>query len=271
MTGVRLSKLETLTDWTARPLTRAQITYALDDVRHLPSLRSHLGKRLKEMGRVDWAKEEFRYLEQPSTYGLPKPHDIYERIKPGGMDGRQSSVLRELVAWREEEAQRRDLPRGWVLKDKALVEIDRRLPTSLHELRQLRTFKAQELERSGSRILEAVRRGVENPLSEEASRGRNTRIKSRARPLVRLLDAWLQARATSVKIAPSVVASREQLRYLAEGHLQGNIPSIPILSGWRRDLVGRELLDILNGKLRLFVKSETGKLTAEPQSGEGES
>jgi ribonuclease D len=266
VTGVRLSKLETLTDWTARPLTRAQITYALDDVRHLPSLRSHLGKRLKEMGRVDWAKEEFRHLEQPATYALPEPESIYERIKPRGMDGRQSSVLRELVAWREEEAQRRDLPRGWVLKDQTLVEIARKLPASLNELRRLRTLKSHELERSGSRILEAVRRGRNNPLKEDASRKPSTRIKSRAKPLVRLLDAWLQARASSAKIAPSVVASREQLRNLAEGYLQGGIPSLPVLSGWRRELVGRDLLDIVHGRLRLFVSSETGKLTVEPQS-----
>jgi ribonuclease D len=266
VTGIKLSKLETLTDWTARPLTRSQITYALEDVRHLPSLREHLGERLKEMGRFDWAKEEFRYLEQSATYGLPEPQSIYERIKPGGMDGRQSSVLRELVAWREEEAQRRDLPRGWVLKDQTLVEISRKLPVSLDGLRQIRTMKSRELERSGDRILEAIRRGTSSPLLEDTSRKTSGRIRSRAKPLVRLLDAWLQARAAQAKIAPSVVASREQLRNLAEGYLQGEVPALPVLSGWRRELVGRDLLDIVNGKLRLFVNSVTGKVTVEQPS-----
>jgi ribonuclease D len=271
VTGIRLSKLETLTDWTARPLTRAQIGYALDDVRHLPSLRDHFGKRLKEMGRVDWAKEEFRYLEQPETYTLPEPHEFYERIRPGGMDGRHLGVLRELAAWREEEARRRDIPRGWIVRDQTLVEIARKAPTSLNELRRIRSIKAQELERRGSHILDAVRRGAENPVSEDALKAPNTRVKSRARPLVRLLDAWLQARAAGAKIAPTIVASKEQLKALVEGHLQGDVPDLPVLSGWRRDLVGLELLDILTGKLRLRVKSRTGKLLAEQSPDDVES
>jgi ribonuclease D len=269
--GVRLSKLETLTDWTARPLTRAQIGYALDDVRHLPSLRSHLGKRLNEMGRVDWAKEEFRYLEKPETYTLPQPHEYYERIRSGGMAGRRLGVLRELAAWREEEARRRDIPRGWIVRDQTLVEIARRVPTSLNELGRIRSIKAQELERSGTQLLEAVRRGAENPVSEDGAKDAGTRVKSRAKPLVRLLDAWLHARAVSAKIAPSIVASKEQLKALAEGHLQGSVPDLPVLSGWRRDLVGGELLDILSGKLHLRVKSQTGKLLAEQSSGDVES
>lgn len=263
VTGVKLSKLETLTDWTARPLTRAQVGYALDDVRHLPSLRGHLGRRLKEMGRVDWAREEFRYLEQPETYMLPEPQEFYERIKTGGMDGRQLGVLRELAAWREEEARRRDIPRGWVIRDQALVEIARKAPTSVNELRRIRSIKSQEVERNGATILEAVHRGVENPADERVLKTSSVRTKTRAKPLVRLLDAWLQARAAAAKIAPSIIASKDQLKALVEGHLQGDVPDLPVMSGWRRDLVGGELLDILTGKLRLRVVSQTGNLLAE--------
>jgi ribonuclease D len=271
VTGVHLSKLETLTDWTARPLTRAQVGYALDDVRHLPSLRSHLGKRLEEMERIDWAKEEFRYLEQPETYTLPEPHEFYERIRSGSMDGRHLGVLRELAAWREEEARRRDIPRGWVVRDQTLVEIARKVPTSLNELRRIRSMKTQEVERSGALLLELIRRGTENPVSENASKAPPTRVKSRAKPLIRLLDAWLHARAVSAKIAPSIVASKDQLKALVEGHLQGSVPDVPVLSGWRRDLVGRDLLDILTGKLRLRVKSRTGKLLVEQSPDDVES
>jgi ribonuclease D len=271
VTNVRLSKLETLTDWTVRPLSRAQISYALDDVRHLPALRSHLGKRLEEMGRVEWAKEEFHYLEQPETYRLPEPHEFYERIRSGGMDGRHLGVLRELAAWREQEARRRDIPRGWIIRDQSLVEMARKVPTSINELRRIRSIKIQELERSGDHLLEMIRRGAENPVSDSASKAPPTRVKSRAKPLIRLLDAWLHARAVSAKIAPSIVASKDQLRAMVEGHLQGSVPDVPVLSGWRRDLVGSELLDILSGKLRLRVKSQTGKLLVEQSSGGAES
>jgi ribonuclease D len=131
------------------------------------------------------------------------------------------------------------------------------------ELRRIRSIKTQELERSGSRILEAVRRGAENPVNEAVSTSPNARFRTRAKPLVRLLDAWLQARAARVKISPTIVASKEQLKSLAEGYLQGELPDVPILSGWRRQIVGQELLDILTGKLHLRVQPETGRLLAE--------
>jgi len=261
VTGVKLSKLETLTDWTARPLSRAQVTYALEDVRHLPTLRDHLAKRLTNMGRMEWAREEFQYLEDPATYSATEPDVIFTRIRPASMDGHHLAVLRELVAWREGEAQSRDIPRGWVLKDQALVELARRAPTSVDELRQIRFVKSHEVERSGTAILESVRRGLESPWTENASRGPSARVRSRAKPIVRLLDAWLQARAAEAKIAPSLVTTKEQLKNLVEGHLKGKVAPLPILSGWRRELVGRDLMDILNGTRHIYVDSETGRLS----------
>jgi ribonuclease D len=264
VTGVKLNKMETMTDWTARPLTNAQITYALEDVRHLPSLRAHLGKRLNELGREDWAKEEFSCLENQATYVPPEPLEVYERINTGRiMDHRQLGVLRELAAWREEEAMRRDIPRGWVMRDQALVEIARKSPSSSSELRRLRSVKVQELERSGNDILDAVRRGLKNPVSEDSLKIVNSRVKARAKPLVRLLEAWLHTRASSAKIAPTMLASKGQIKDLSEGYLTGQIPDLPILSGWRRELVGQDLLDILAGEIRLTVRPDTGKLKAE--------
>jgi ribonuclease D len=261
ITGVRLSKLETLTDWTARPLTRAQVGYALDDVRHLPSLRAHLGQRLKKLGRESWAKEEFRGFEDAESFIAPDPRKMYLRFKPSGLDGRQLGVLREIGAWREEEAMRRDIPRGWVLRDQALVEIARRQPGSLSDLRQLRSLRQADLDRHSKGLLEAVRRGQAHPIEHDEPKEIPTRVRVRAKALVRLLDAWLHTRASSTKIAPTIVASKDQLKAMAEGHLIGEVPDVPVLSGWRRGLVGQELLDLLSGKLRLQVDPESGRLS----------
>ncbi len=257
---VKLSKLETMTDWTARPLTQAQVDYALDDVRHLPTIRRHLGTRLTELGREQWAREELLYLEDSSTYRLTEPRKAYERIKVGGLDGQQLGVLRELAAWREEEAIRRDLPRGWVVRDQALVEIARRRPSSLKGLRQVRTLRHQEWSKDGNAILAAVSRGLVDPVDKEPAPAANARARATGKPLVRLLEAWLYARATEAEIAPSMLASREQIKTLTLGYLMGDVPAVPVLSGWRRELVGQELLDILAGKIRLVVEPSTGEL-----------
>jgi ribonuclease D len=257
---VKLSKLETLTDWTARPLTQAQIDYALNDVRHLPELRRRLGNRLAEKGREQWAREEQRYLEDASIYCPTEPRQAYERIKAGGLDGRALGVLRELAAWREEEARRRDIPRGWVLRDQAMVEIARRKPGAIKNLRQVRTLKQQELARSGDAILTMVRRGLADPVSKEPAPVASARARARAKPLVRLLEAWLYARAAESEISPSMLSSREQIKELALGYLMGEIPTLPVLSGWRRELIGQDLLDILTGSIRLIVEPSSGKI-----------
>ena len=260
--GVRLSKLETLTDWTARPLTPAQISYALEDVRYLLPVRDHLARRLGELGREVWAREELRYLEDPASYSPPPPDEVYKRIKANHLDESQLGVLREVAAWREREAMRRDLPRSWILKDQALIEIARRKPGSRQGLRQIRSLKTRELERIEEELFSAVRRGVSNPVSAALETTPSAKWMNKAEPLTRLLEAWVYARAAESEIAPSMLASREELRTLAAGHLSGEFPSLPVLNGWRRELVGQELLDILSGKTRIAVDSRTGDLTA---------
>jgi ribonuclease D len=127
----------------------------------------------------------------------------------------------------------------------------------------IRSIKAQELERSSNAILEAVRRGLADPVSEDSVQTVSSRVKARVKPLTRLLEAWLHSRASKAKIAPSMLASREQIHDLAEGYLMGRVPDLLILSGWRRELVGQDLLDILAGKIQLAVRPDTGKLKAE--------
>jgi ribonuclease D len=261
--GVKLPKLETLTDWTSRPLTKAQVEYALEDVRYLPRLRKHLGRQLHELGRETWTREECRVLEEASTYTPLEPDEVYERFKSGGMDGAQLGVLREIAGWREVQAMKRNLPRGWVLRDQTLLEIARRKPGSLKELRQIRNLRSKDLDRNKDAILKAVRQGLDNPVQVEIKKDKSARLRSRVKALVRMMDAWIYTRAAVAKVSPTMVATKDQLKELAEAHLQGVTADVSVLSGWRRALVGQELLEILSGELQLRVHPETGKLVAE--------
>ncbi len=268
VTGVKLSKLETLTDWMARPLTPHQITYALDDVRYLLALRKHLGRRLKALGREEWVREEFRRLEDRATYAPVDPHEAYKRIKVRGLNDVQRGVLREVAAWREREAMRRNLPRAWVMRDQPLIQIARQKPDSVESLRQVRAMKRRELGRSSADLLAAVARGLSAPAQSKSSRARVPGILAQAKPLRKLLQAWVYAHAAKAKIAPSVLTSRAELKALVEGHLREEIPALPVLTGWRQELVGRELLDILAGKLKVAIDPDTGELRGTGEQGE---
>ena len=264
VTGVNLSKLETLTDWTARPLTPQQIEYSLEDVRYLREVRRHLGERLRELGRSGWEIEECRRLEAPETYRLPEPEEYYLRLKMGGLNDTAVGVLKEVAAWREREARNRNLPRGWVLRDHSLVEIARRRPKSLKALSQIRSLKRQQIDRNGRGLLDAVRAGLESAVPPPSRERRVFKIPPQAEELARFLEAWLYSIAEEQEIAPSIIATRDQLKTLAASHLAGKEVSLPLLTGWRREIAGEALLELLEGKLVLSVEPATGKIRAQP-------
>lgn len=262
VTGVGLSKLETLTDWTARPLTKAQIKYSLEDVRYLPEVRRHLGKRLSELGRAGWEREECERLESEETYRTPAPDEYYERLKRSGLNGTSLGVLRDVAAWREETARGRNIPRGWVLRDQSIVEIARRKPTSLKGLRQVRSVRPQQLAKDGDAIVASVKRGMSSPLSDETPPRPRAKAPPQLESVARLLEAWLYARAADEEIAPTMLATRDDLKSLVAGFHRDDVPELMLLEGWRRDLVGQELLDILEGRRVLRVDARSGKIVS---------
>jgi ribonuclease D len=262
VTGVQLDKLETLTDWIARPLTEAQIDYSLSDVRYLPEVRRHLGERLSELGRAGWEREEGSRLESETTYRPPEPREFYRRLKANGLSAVSLGVLREVAAWREETARARNLPRGWVLRDQSLLEIARRRPQSVKSLRQIRSLKPQQISKDGETIVAAVRAGMAEPVKEDRPETPHLKMPDEVESTARLLEAWLYARAADAEIAPSMLATRGDLKTLAAAHYHSQIPSLPLLEGWRRVLVGQDLLDLLEGKKALKLDGRTGKLEA---------
>jgi ribonuclease D len=264
VTGVQLDKLETLTDWTARPLTRAQIDYSLEDVRYLPEIRRHLGERLKELGRAGWEVEECKRLEREETYRSPEPREFYKRLKASGLTATSLGVLREVAGWREQTARSRDIPRGWVIRDQSLIEIARRKPASIKSLKQIRSLKPHQISKDGEAIVGAVRAGEAEPVVDAGPPVPRLKMPDEVESTARLLEAWLYARAAEAEIAPSMLATRGDLKTLAAAHHHSQVPDLPLLDGWRRVLVGQDLLDLLDGKIGLKLDPRTGRISKIP-------
>ena len=254
--GVALEKGESYTDWCRRPLTEKQLTYAADDVRYLIPAAEELQAELDEQGRLGWAREELRQFERPEAYVLD-PDEMWRKVGGRGtLSGRQTSVLRELAAWREETAIRRDIPRGWVVKDPTLIEIARRLPSSPSALRDIRGMNAKEAEKSGREILAAVERGKQGPAVEK-TRPPSRSVQARARMLSGLADAIVRARCEAAGIATELVVTRGEVELLmidlfslrgddVEAKTEANHR---VLQGWRRELAGDAILALAGGRI----------------------
>ncbi|MBI4400317.1 MAG: ribonuclease D [Nitrospirae bacterium] len=263
--GKKLEKSHTLSNWSQRPLTRDQITYALEDVQFLLPVYDHLRGRLESLGRLDWVKEEFTRLEARPSDGSSDPRNRYQRIR--GWDNlkpRSAAVLRELAAWREEEARRRNLPRGRVIRDEVLLVLARQAPTTLTALRAMRGLHPSEVGRNGDVLLATIRRGLSLPESEWPDVPRAGKPEPEAAGQVELLQAVLKARAQEEEIAPSLLASAADLQALVDAKRDREKLDLPVLHGWRRKLAGDVLLRVLEGSTVVSVDRRSGKLRLTP-------
>jgi ribonuclease D len=250
--GVRLGKTASFTRWEKRPLTPEQVSYAREDVLHLLELHDALRDRLSERGRLEWALEESRALEGASD--ARDEETIFERLpKIAGLDPRTRAVARELVAWREETARNADKPVTSILSEPALVEIARRRPSDRPALEQLRGVHPGSLRRRGQDILDAVARGAERePLPGERSRRPPPHPDDAG--LIVLAEALVRARAGAADVAYELVASRADLQEIVRAVRDGGEePDVRTLRGWRRELAGEELLELLRGKGSLGI------------------
>src|SRR5207245_68574 len=187
---VALEKSETFTNWAQRPLTPEQVAYALEDVRYLFLLHDHLVRKLKALGRLEWAEEEFRRVQVLAADEARDPRLRYQRIKGWAeLSPRARGVLREVAAWREHEAKRRDRPRGRILRDEILVEIARRAPTAVEALGQLRGVQPSHVERYGGALVAAVKQGLAGDDHELPRVEKRRRIDPATAGLAELLEA----------------------------------------------------------------------------------
>lgn len=265
--GKRLAKAHTFTNWSARPLTPDQLAYALEDVEFLLAIHDHLRTRLEKLGRLDWAGEEFSRLEVAVGDSRREPQERYQRIR--GWDSlkpKAAAVLRELAAWRESEAKRRNVPRGRVMRDEVVLQLARHPPRSVEELRAVRGLHGSEVDRHGETILSTLQAAMALPPSAWPDVPKERKVEPESTGLLELLQAVMKAQAAEHDIAPSLLATTADLQALVEARGQDGWPDVPVLRGWRRVLVGNLLLNVLNGGVPVAVQASTGKLVWGPSA-----
>lgn len=248
--GAHVDKGESYTDWCKRPLTDSQLHYAANDVRYLIDAAAKLKHRLERQGRLTWVEEELKSAEEESLYRVDAGEAWRKVSGRGSLKGKSLSVLREVARWREETAARRDIPRGWVLKDQTLVEIARRTPSSASELKGIRGLAPKEADRSAQGIISAVERGKRAPAIEVAQAPpRSAQI--RARMMSGLADAVVRARCEKAEIATELVSTRGELEALLADIFSGAGPldSHRLMRGWRKDLAGAAVVDLAEGRV----------------------
>jgi ribonuclease D len=257
---VRVRKTASFTRWDARPLSQEQLAYAREDVVHLLELSGELERRLQEAGRLAWAREECEPLQRASDER--DPDVIFSRLpRVHGLSLPARAVARELVAWREETAARRDRPVQSVLSDAALMEVAKRKPSRKEDLERIRGIGAAGSARAAEDLLQAVRRGSERPPESAPEDRRLPLPKPEDAPLVALAEALLRARAREAGLAYELLAARSDLQAIVTaGRSEGAESDVRTLRGWRRELVGEELLRLLDGRVSLLVKRDAGGL-----------
>jgi ribonuclease D len=261
--GRRVAKSASFTRWDARPLTAEQLSYARDDVAHLLPLSDALQERLRATGRLEWAREECRRLEEASDER--DPDSAYQRLpRVGALSPVARAVARELAAWRERTAAAEDRPVGSVLADASLVEVAKRQPADLAGLEKIRGIQPSTLRRRAEAILTAVHRGqAAEPIPPEPAE-RLEQVPGDA-PVVALAEALVRSRALDAGLAYELIAARADLAQIVTRARRGRPePPVRTLQGWRRDLVGEELLDLLAGQRSLAVDG-AGRVVIAPR------
>ena len=249
---VRLPKTASFTRWDARPLTDEQVRYARGDVEHLLALRDEIASRLEARGRLEWAREECRVIAEATDER--DPGEVWRRLpRVNGLDARDRAVARELAAWRERTAAEEDRPVGSVLRDPTVVELAKRQPSGRRELAQIRGVNPDVVRRRGSAVLEAIARGKEaEPV--HLDEGDRLQTDSVDGPVIALAESLVRSRAQQAGLAYELIAARADLAPIVVSVRRGAPePDVRTLRGWRRELVGAELLELLAGGRALTV------------------
>ena len=259
---VRVQKTASYTRWDRRPLDAKQLAYAREDVLHLLDLASALAARLADGERLGWALEECRYLEGVSD--VRDAEAVFARLpRINSLTPAARAVAHELVLWREQIAERQDRPVSTVLNDAALVELAKRAPQTPEQLDQVRGVNPGSLRRRGSDLLEAIARGAaREPIAVEGERREPSSPLDG--PQIALAEAFVRARALEAGLAYELIAARADLAAIVCARSGRREPDVRTLTGWRRELVGEELLALLRGERTVAVAGD-GRLSITPQ------
>ncbi|MEQ8604354.1 MAG: ribonuclease D [Marivibrio sp.] len=247
-----LDKSSRFTDWAARPLEAKQLKYALADVTHLRRIYRHLADMLDDSGRADWLTEEMAILADPATYEND-PADAWRRLKARNAKPRMLAVLKEVAAWREREAQSRDVPRSRIVRDDSLMDIAASAPTDVKAMRRIRGLPSGFAEgKFGTALIEAVNRGLDLPKDRRPVLPKSEPLPTTLQPLVDLMKVLLKANAAEAGVAGRLIANADDLERIA----LDDRADVPALKGWRRKLFGEQALALKHGRIALTAGPE---------------
>ena len=262
-TGAQISKTMQYTDWSARPLSDEQIEYAMDDVRYLPSIYRDLTAQLSQRGRLSWAQFEFERAEKKAT----RPEDdenAYLRLNLSKLGRKQLAVLRELALVRQQLARAENKPPSFVVPDLALIQMARQQPDSVADLRAIRGMPGVP-EKIANRLLDAIDDALESDSKTWPPAREDTRPDPRLESIVALFNVIATARATSEEVSRSYLAPRDAIGELAQwwldrsaGDAVSDASQLEIMQSWRGEILGRDLLKLLDGQAVIALDAQTG-------------
>ena len=247
--GVSLKKSDSFTDWSRRPLSDSQLDYAADDVIYLPKMYRVMRERLEAKGRLGWLDNDFAALSDPANYVCDVASRFKRLKRVGQLSRRQLSAAREVASWRELTAQARDLPRKWVLSDEQVVESCRREARTIDELFMVRGMREKLCTRDARAVVAALVRGLDAPPEQWPELDKSLKSEPNVDAELDLMEALVRLRARENDIAMQTLASHGELARVARGYRT----DVDVLKGWRRAIIGEELLDLLAGKLALSL------------------
>lgn len=254
--GVTLKKGDSFTDWSRRPLSASQLAYAAEDVIYLPELYRKMSARLQELGRLTWIDDDFAELSDPSRYEVDPRTRFLKLKRVNQLSRKQLSAAREVAAWREETAMTRNIPRKWIMTDEQIVEACRRDSRTIDQLFMVRGMQEKLSTKDARAVCAAITKGVELPSEMWPTIAHPQKNESTVDVEVDAMSAIVRLRAKENQVAFQALASHADLADVARGYTNAEV-----LKGWRREIVGNDLLAFMKGELSIRVKNGNAQVT----------
>jgi len=251
ITNNSMDKSSQFTDWSHRPLSEKQLKYALGDVTHLCDIYRHLSEKLEKRGRTAWVLQEEEILEDPATYEND-PYETWRRIKIRSPKPKSLAILREVAAWREKQARKKNIPKNWVIRDDALSDLAGQSPQTPDQLKKIRGVSADMAAgRTGKALLGCVHSALESPREDWPVPVKRKTLHPSVMAAVDILKMLLKIQSAEHEVAAKLIASQADLELIA----QNDAADVPALKGWRREIFGDDALALKNGKLAIGLKN----------------
>lgn len=248
---MKVDKSSQFTDWSHRPLSKKQLAYALDDVIHLVDIYSHLEERLQESGRESWVLDEAATLSNPALYDI-NPDEVWRRLKMRTTKPRDLAAAREIAAWREREAQRKDIPRSRMLKDETLIDLAFQKPVTETDLARIRGISAEMAKgKFGKAIIPVIEKALALPDHECPEPEIRESLPARLAPALEMLKMLLRIQSGETGVAAKLIGSTQDL----ENYIQHPDSASPLTEGWRDDVFGKFARQMLSGELALTIQN----------------